>query len=75
MRYIVIDKKPTDEQLEEIGNAKVLSADTFAGEGYAGHHLVEWDDDKYDKPDWLEGGTDLNIPGHPYRCKNCGELI
>ena len=68
MRYFLTDVEPTQEQLDAC-EGTALDAQLLGQEGY----FVAVGDDT--KPEWLGEAEDLNVPGEPHRCPNCGEVI
>lgn len=70
MRYFKVDVEPSSTELKAV-NGSVIDGKALGAAGF--YVAVEKIDGE--KPAWLEAAEELNIPGEPHRCLNCGELI
>lgn len=72
MRFFIVDVKPTANQLTDI---EATTTDGIVlGDTYENKFIIMYDELKYDKPTWLNGAEEMNIPGEPTACWNCGAL-
>lgn len=71
MRYFLANKEPSKTEVSSV-KATVLKGEVV---GQVGKYFVVYDDSVYpNKPSFLSTATELNVPGEPARCWNCGEV-